>query len=154
MLQGSAPVAETCLVRSREAIWSLTTSEAEPVFPVPPSVEVIAVVVLFLVPATAPVTVTLKEQMLFAASDPPENVSKLPLLITRLPLPHREVVVPLAAVRPAGKVSVNPIPESESYKLGLLIVNVRVEAFLVNIEVGEKDLARTGGTITVKAAVA
>ena len=88
----------------------LTTSVAEAVSPFPPSVDVTAEVVLFFVPTVVPVTGTLKAQLLFALSNPPVKVSRLPPVITRLPLPHREFVVPFVAVTPAGKVSVKPMP--------------------------------------------
>src|SRR5262245_50374253 len=69
-VHGSAPAVDTCLVRSIDAVWSTTTSEADAVLPLPPSVDVTAVVVLFFVPEVVPVTVTLNVQLLFATSDP------------------------------------------------------------------------------------
>ena len=73
--------------------WGLLTiSVAEAALPFPPSVDVTAEVVLFFVPMVVPVTCILKVQLLFALSDPPVNVSRLPPVITRLPLPHRELV--------------------------------------------------------------
>ena len=123
--------------------------------PLPPSVDVTADVVLFFVPAVVPVTVTLKVQLLFAASGPPPvKVSKLPPLITRLPLPHKELVVPFRAVTPAGRVSVKPMPLNELARSGLVMVKDNVELLPVKIEDGEKDLARAGGAITVKESVA
>jgi hypothetical protein len=154
VVHGSAPVADTCFVRSIDAVWSFTTTEPDAVAPLPPSVDATAVVVLIFVPAVAPVAVTLNVQLLFAASDPPEKVSKLPPVMTRLPLPHRELVVPLGAVIPAGKVSVNLMPDRELDIFGLLMVKDNVEVLPVKIEVGENDLARTGGAITVKESVA
>ncbi len=48
-------------------------------------------VVLFCVPAEAPVTVTVIVQLTPAANVPPVNVSRLPPVMTRLP-PHMAVV--------------------------------------------------------------
>jgi hypothetical protein len=124
------------------------------VLPGPPSVEVTTLVVLVLVPDVVPVVVTLKEQLVFEVREPPEKVSKLPPVITRLPVPHKEFVVPLGAVKPAGKVSVKPMPLKELARLGLEIVKDNVDVLPVKIESGEKDLAITGGAITVRGAVA
>ena len=105
-------MADTCFVSSMDAVWSATTREAEAVLPLPPSLDVTAVVVLFFVPALAPVTVTLNVQLLFAASDPPEKDIVLVAVVDSEPL--QVTVGPLVpTVRPAGKVSVNPMPETE-----------------------------------------
>ena len=101
---------EICLFKPMSGWGLLTISVAEAALPFPPSVDVTAEVVLFFVPMVVPVTCTLKVQLLFALSDPPVNVSRLPPVITRLPLPHREFVVPLLVVTPAVKVSVKPMP--------------------------------------------
>lgn len=58
------------------------------------------------------------------------------------------------ASTPAGNESVNPIPLSELDVFGLEMVKVRVEAPPVKTEVGEKDLPKFGGAITVCEAVA
>jgi hypothetical protein len=63
-----------------------TTRVADAAAPVPPSVDVIAPVVLFLVPAVVPVTLTTMEQELFAARFPPVSVM--------LPDPATAVSVP------------------------------------------------------------
>ena len=152
-VHGSVPVVDTCLVRSIDAVWSTTTREAEAVFPLPPSVDVTAVVVLFFVPEVVPVTVTLNVQLPFAASDPPEKVIVLGEVVDFEP-PQVAVGALVATVTPAGKVSVNPMPERELDRFGLVTVNDRVEVPPVKIEAGEKDLARTGGAITVSDAVA
>ena len=153
MVHGSAPVAETCFVRSMDAVWSFTTSEPEAVLPLPPSVDVTAVVVLFFVPAVAPVTVTLNVQSLFAASDPPEKDMVLGVVVDSDP-PQVAVGPPVATVRPAGNVSVNPMPDRELFRFGLVMVNDNVEVLPVKIEVGENAFARLGGVMTVTEAVA
>src|SRR5689334_20077111 len=141
VVQGSVPFAETCLVRSIEAVWLLTTREAIAVFPFPASLEVIAVVVLFCVPAVVPVTVTGNVQLLFAASDPPVNTIVLDAVVVRDP-PHIVVGPLLATVKPATRVSLNPMPLKAVPGFGLVMVNVRVEVFPVKIELGENDLPR------------
>jgi hypothetical protein len=136
-----------------DAVWSFTTSEAEAVLPLPPSVDVTAVVVLFFVPEVVPVTVTLNVQLLFAASDPPEKDIVLGAVVVSEPL--QVAVGPLlATVRPVVKTSVNPMPDSELDRFGLVAIKVNVEVMPVKIEVGEKDLASTGGAITVRVEVA
>ena len=153
VLQGSVPVAEICLVRSIDAVWSFTTREAVAAFPVPPSVEVTAVVVLFLVPEIVPVTIMLNVQLLFATSDPPLKAIVLGAVVVKDP-PHVVVGPLVVTVKPLTSVSLKPIPVKALFRLGLVIVNVSVAVFPVKIEVGENDLARTGGAITVREEVA
>ena len=107
-----------------------TSMEADAVPPVPPSVEVIAPVVLFCVPGAMPTTFTEKLQELDAARVPPErftteNPETVPVVM--VPAPH-EPVSPfgVATLRPAGSVSPNPIPLSDELALGFWTVNVSV----------------------------
>lgn len=151
--QGSIPVAEICLVKSMDAVWSLTTREAEAVFPFPPSEDVTAVVVLFFVPADVLVTVTLNVQLVFAGSDAPVSVIVFGAVVVSDP-PQLTVGPLVATVKPAGKESLKPIPLKAVFRFGLAMVNVSVEVFPVKTEVGEKDFARTGGAITLREAVA
>jgi len=149
-------VADTCFVRSMDAVWSFTTKDPEAVLPLPPSEDVTAVVTLFFVPAVAPVTVTLNVQLLLAASDPPEKDIVLGDVVDSEP-PQVAVGPLVATVRPAGKLgaeSVNPMPDRALLWFGLVMVKDRVELFPVKIDVGEKDLARTGGAMTVRDAMA
>ena len=81
------------------------------VFPAPPSIDVTALVTLSLVPAIAPVTVTLKVQLLSAASAAPANDIVLGEVVVNVP-PHSEVEDE-ATVTPSGKLSAKPIPERE-----------------------------------------
>jgi hypothetical protein len=136
-----------------DAVWSLTTREAVAVFPLPPSVEVTAVVVLFFGPAVVPVTGTPKVQLPFAASDPPVKVIVLGAAVVREP-PQITVGPLLATVKPPTRESLKPMPLNAVFRFGLVIVNVSVELFPVKIELGEKDLARVGGAITVREEVA
>ena len=91
----------------------LTLRVAVAALPSPPSEEVIALVVLTLEPTVVPVTVILKLHEVFAASDPPEKEIVLGAVVVREP-PQAEVGPEVTTVRPAGKVSVNPIPLSET----------------------------------------
>jgi hypothetical protein len=116
-------------------------------------VDVAAVVVLLFVPEVAPVTVTLNVQLLFAASDPPEKDIVLGAVVDSEP-PQVAVGPLLATVSPVGKGSENPMPDSELDMFGLVTTKVNAEVLPVKIEAGEKDLARTGGAITVREAVA
>jgi len=120
----------------------------------PPSVEETpAFVELIIVPAYAPVTVTLKVQLLFAANDPPEKETVLGIVVESEP-PQVEVGPLVATVTPAGKISVNPIPFSELDRFGLVMMKVSVVSLPVKIEPGENDLAREVGAITVMESVA
>ncbi len=147
-VHGSVPVVDTCFVRSMDAVWLATTVEAEAVLPVPPSVEVTAVVVLFCIPALAPVTVTLNVQLLLAVSDPPENEIVLGAVVDSDPL--QVAVGPLlVTVSPEGRVSEKARPESELNEFWFVIVKLKVDVLPVKIEVGEKDFASTGGATAV-----
>jgi hypothetical protein len=121
--------------------------------PLPPSVDVTAVVVLLHVPAVAPVTMTLNEQLVFAASEPPLN-EIVPGDVVESEPPHVDVAPLVTTVRPAGSVSLKPMPESELERFGFVIVNVKVEVLPVKIAAGEYDLEICGGAITVSDAVA
>jgi hypothetical protein len=142
-------VSETCLVRSMDGVWSLTISVPDAVLPLPPCVDMTTVVVLFIVPDIAPVTRTLNAQLLFAASDPPVKDIVLGVVVVSEPL--QVAVGPLlVTVTPAGNVSENLMPDSELDTFGLFTVKVKVDVLPVKIESGAKDLARTGGAITVR----
>lgn len=63
----------TCLLRSRPTTGCDTEICAEAVDPVPPPVELIVEVVFVYVPVRVPFTVTEKEHVVNASTDPPEN---------------------------------------------------------------------------------
>jgi hypothetical protein len=137
-----------------DGVLSFTTSEPEAILPLPPSMDVTGVkVVLFFVPDVAPVTVTLNAQLLLAASNPPANAIDLVVaIVVRVP-PH-SVVDESIMERPAGNISIKPMPDSGVDRFGLVMVKVNVEVSPVKIDVGEKDLAIAGGAITVRESVA
>jgi len=90
-----------------------TARLADAVPPVPPSVEVTAPVVLFCVPAAAPVTFTEKvHELLTASAAPVRLITFVPAVAVIVPAPQ----VParpfgVAITSPAGSVSVKPTPE-------------------------------------------
>jgi len=131
----------------------VTTSEAEAVFPFPPSVEVTAVVVLSFVPDVAPVTTKLNVQLLFVVREPPVRAIVLGAVVVSDP-PHAVVGPLVSTVKPAGKVSVKLMPLNELLIFGFVMVKVSVDGFVVKMDAGEKDLASAGGAITVSEAVA
>ena len=109
-----------------------TMRVAEAVRPVPPSVEVTALVTLFMVPAAVPVTFTEMVHEVLDSRVAPD----------RLTTPPDAVIVPLhgpgsilglargpadgATPNPDGSVSLNPMPVKLSAAFGLLTVNTSV----------------------------
>ncbi len=90
-----------------------TARLAEAVLPVPPSVEVTFPVVLFLAPAVVPVTFRLKvQEALDAKLAPDKLIAPLPALAVIVP--PQLLLSPLGVeiTRPAGSVSLKPIPVS------------------------------------------
>jgi hypothetical protein len=152
-LNQSTPFDETCSFRSMEATGSITTRVASASFPAPPSVDVIALVVLALLPLVAPVTVTLKVQLVFAASDPPVNEIEPGAVVASDP-PHAVVGPEVTTVTPDGSGSVKVIPLRAVSRFGFAMVNARVEGSPVRIESGEKALPIVGGALTVNVSVA
>ena len=123
-----------------------TVRLAEAVPPVPPSVEVTALVVLFLAPAVVPVTLTV------SVHEPPAG--RPPLASPTLPAPATAVTVPphvlanpfgVATTSPAGSVSVKPTPPSVIPGFGLVSVNVSVVVPFTTMLATPKALAIVGG---------
>ena len=124
-----------------------TVRPAVAVFPVPPLVEVTFPVVLVYEPEDAPVTVTLNWQGAPVATVAPASIIVTGAVTVKVP-PHCELV-PLATVRPVGRVSVNPTPVSEAgFPAGLVIVNVSNVVLFKEIGLGTNDLEITGGAST------
>ena len=90
-------------------------------------------------------------QLAPAASVPPENVSRLPPVIVRVP-PHG-AVVPLGAVRPEGSESVKARPVSATVALGFVRVRLRLVVPPTGIDPAPNALAIVGGASTVTVAV-
>ncbi len=127
--------------------------------PVPPSVEVTALVVLFLLPAVVPVTSAEKVHDDPAAGDavrvPPERLmAPLPATAVIVPLPQEPVTLGVAATAtPAGRVSVKAMPLRALAVLGLVMVKLSVLLAFSAMLVGLKALLMVGGATTVKLAV-
>src|SRR5439155_306743 len=82
-------------------------------------------------------------QLALGASVPPEKARLLPPLMTNIP-PHG-LVVPLGAVRPAGKVSLKLMPDRAVPLFGLLIRKLIVVVPLRLMLAAPNDLAIVGG---------
>lgn len=120
----------------------------------PPSVEVTLLVTLFFVPGVAPVTVTLIVHELLGATLAVETVMTFEaMFIIPGAVASHTCDEAFGAVRPAGKLSVNPIAVSLTFTLGLIIVNVSVLVEPNGILVGAKAFVKVGGAATVKLTV-
>ena len=125
------------------------------VLPVPPSLDVTVVELVF-TPAVVPTTLTEKVQEAFAASVAPERaVLALPAVAVMVPPPHDPVrPFGVETTMPDGKLSVNATPVSVAALLGLLIVKVSEVVPLMGIELVPKALVMVGGdgvvTVMVK----
>ena len=105
-----------------------TVTLAEAVPPVPPSVELTALVVLFLVPDVEPVTFTEKVQEALAASAAPDRLTEVAPAVAVMVPPPQEPVSPLGVdtTRPDGSGSVKPTELSDALTLGLVTVKLRL----------------------------
>jgi len=119
--------------------------------PVPPFVE-LTVTELVLSPAVVPVTVTLKEQLAPATSEPPlnETVSCAGSLLVTVNVPPHCELDELTTSKPAGRVSVKLIPVNVVAVFGLLIEKLSVVVLPVKIGFDVNDFWITGGATTVK----
>lgn len=132
-----------------------TPNVADAASPVPPLSELMGPVLLTYDPASELVTFTLTVQELLTATVPP--------LRTALTVPASAVAVPpqvlarslgVATTRPAGKLSVNPMPVSDTVlAAGFVIVIVRVLVALGAIPDGLKFLVAAGGATTARLAL-
>ena len=95
-------------------------------------------VVLSIVPAETPFTVTLNVQLVFAASDPPVKLIVLGVVVVKEP-PHVTVGPLLAMVKPPTRVSLKSMPLRALFRFGLVIVKVSVDVLPVKIE-GERRI--------------
>jgi hypothetical protein len=132
-----------------------TLIEAEAVPPVPPSVEVTAPVVLFCVPAAMPVTLTEKVQEVLAARLAPDRLMiPVPAVALIVP-PPQEPVRPFGVeiTRPAGRVSLKPMPVRVVVLLGFWTMKLsEVEPFS-GMLAAPKDLMMSAGDTTVMLAL-
>jgi hypothetical protein len=130
------------------------------VVPVPPSVEVMAPVVLLPSPATVPVTFTLKVQVALWATLPPDRlITPLPAVAVTVPLQVLLTLGVLATTTVAipgplltGSVSLKatPLRSPAAVVLVLVMVKVRVLFAFSGMLVGLKPLLMVGGATTVR----
>src|SRR5262249_7630518 len=122
--------------------------------PLPPSFEVIALVVFVFEPPVVTCTDTVITQLLAAATVPPLNVRLVsPAAGANVP-PHVSVAFGgFATTSPAGNVSVNATPVNATVALGLVIVNDRVVVWPTGTNDAPKALVIVGGATTVIVAV-
>src|SRR5262249_3697360 len=116
--------------------------------PVPPSVDVGAVVVLFLTPAVVPVTFIETVHETLTVSAPPDKLT-VPDPAAAETVPPHELFNEGEAetIRPAGKVSEKEIPLRATELFGLLMVSVsEVEPFS-GMLAAPKALAMVGGAV-------
>lgn len=144
-----------CLRRFMEAARSLTLREALAVLPSPPLVEVTETE-LALAPAVIPVTVTLKVQLLPAASEPPLSTTVswtgvLSVVVSVLPAPQTLLKMASPTSKPTGKVSEKATPvKIGALRFGLVIVKFRLVVFPVKMYSESNALAITGGAKTAR----
>jgi hypothetical protein len=129
---------------------SPTEKFAAAVLPVPPLVEVMALVVLVYAPGVELVTSTLTVHATFAGIEPPERLMvPVPAVAPRVPPQEPVRLLGEATTMPAGKLSVNATPKSVTvFAAGLAAVKVSVEVPFGAIRLGVKALASDGGATT------
>jgi hypothetical protein len=132
-----------------------TVKVAEAVPPAPPSVELIAVVVLFFTPAVVPVTFTENVHVPLAASVAAERLIELPLAVAEIvPLPQVPVCpFGVDTTKPEGNVSENAMLLRLCVVFGLVMVKLRLVLPFSGIVAAPNDLLIVGGDATVTVAV-
>jgi hypothetical protein len=129
---------------------------ADAVFPVPPSVEVTALVVLFFGPAVVPVTFTVIVHDPGVAIEPPLRlIDPFPGVAVTVPLQLLVRPGVLATTSPAGKPSVNASPVNAAvFPAGSVIVNVKLVVPFNGMVAAPNDLLIDGGNRTTCVRVA
>jgi hypothetical protein len=132
-----------------------TATLAVAVTPVPPSVDVIAAVVLFCTPITVPVTFTENVQEAFAARLAPTKLTFVSLaLAVIVPSPHVPVrPLGVDTTKPDGSASVRPIPLKAAVAFGFVIVKLRLVVPFNARKATPKVFVMVGGATTVRVAV-
>src|SRR5262249_47962613 len=125
-----------------------TVMLALPVEPVPPFAAETLPVTLFLTPAVGAVTVTLRLQEVLVGRVRRLREIMSGAVVVRVP-PPQTVELPLATVRPAGKVSVKATPVNAVVVFGFDNVNVNTLVPLSGIVAASKDFIIDGGPTTV-----
>src|ERR1700722_1983677 len=123
---------------------------AEAVAPLPLSVEVTALVVLFCVPEVVPVTFTANVHEALAASDAPDSVTLDDPAAAAIVPPPQLPVNPFGelTICPVGRLSVKPIPLSDWPALGFVRLKVRDVLPFNGTLAAPNALAMVGAMIT------
>jgi hypothetical protein len=124
------------------------------VVPVPPSVEVMAPVVLLSVPALIPRTFTENVHEPEKTRVAPERLTLLEPAVAVIVPPPQLPVSPfgVATWRPAGRLSVKPIPDKDVVVFGLFTVNDSDVVLPSGIDPAPNDFVTVGGPATVMVA--
>ena len=132
-----------------------TTMPAEAVPPLPPCVEVIAVVVLFCWPATVPLMFTEKVQEVLCARLAADSVTAFVPCVAVMDPPPQVPARPLGVetTSPAGNVSLKAMPLSVVAVLLFCTVKLREVEPPSGMLAAPKDLMITGGATTVMLAL-
>lgn len=150
------PAVESSEVATTVFAAPITPRFAVDVLPVPPLVEVVVTLFVF-VPAVVPVTVTVTVQLLFTGIVAPLKLT-LPPFAAAVTVPPEQVVDAFgvaAFCKPAGYVSVKATPvKATVFAAGLVIVNVMIDVPLTETALVPNTLAITGGATTVRFALA
>jgi len=127
-----------------------TFSEAMPFVPVPPSIEVAALVVLFCVPTAVPVTLTTILQEVEGANVPPDRLMTLVPCVA-VTVPPQLLVSPLGVemIKPPGNGSLKEMPVSVVVALIVLSEKVSEVVPFSGMLAVPNDFMRTGGYTTV-----
>jgi len=147
---GMLPVPNALLMRG----GATTVIEALAVLPVPPSVE-LTVTLLVFAPAVVPVTFTDTMQLALDDTVPPDKLTE-PDPLTAVAVPPQVLFkfAGEATTRPAGRLSVKPIPVSAIPVFGLLMLKVSEVVPFSGIVVAPNALLMLGGLATVRFALA
>src|SRR5438105_1532712 len=148
------PAGIVCDAGETAIVKSPAPSVADPVFPVPPFVEVTFPVVLTLLPDVVVVTFTLTAHEAPAAIAPPLRLMLLLAAVAVNTPPQLLVALAgVATTRPAGKLSVTPTPLKAAPRFGLVIVSVRLAVPPTGTLAAPNDFAIDGGATTSRSAV-
>jgi hypothetical protein len=130
-------------------LGATTVTLADAVFPVPPSVEVTALVTLFCTPLAIPTTLTEKLHEALAESVAPDNVTVAAPALAEIVPPPQVPLKPfgLATTNPAGSESLNATELNELLALGFAKVNVSDVAAFKAMFAAPKAFVIVGGTM-------
>jgi hypothetical protein len=142
---------KTLAIDGGASTWTVAVA----VLPVPPSVEVTALVVLTCAPAAVPVTLTENVQEPLAAIVPPLRlIVFVPAVAVIVPAPQVPVrPFGVETTRPAGSVSLNATPVSATVVLGFVMVKLKLVEPFSGMLAAPNALVIVGGPTTVMEAL-